>query len=105
MTAVDPGTELDPSRHDGAPGTDGGGPTDGVGVDDAPSASPTHRARSVVLAAVLGLLALWALDVYAVPAFGRVRQQHLSDEYREAVPKVRVGDAALLLQILSLIHI
>lgn len=67
-----------------------------------PSGNHGGRARAVVTAVVVGLLALWALDVYLVPAAARVRQQHRADEYQVAKAKVRVGDPALVLQVPSL---
>ena len=60
------------------------------------------RARAVVIALVVGLLALWAIDVYLVPAAARVRQQHRADEYQVAAARLRVGDPALVLQIPAL---
>ncbi|MFM7061934.1 MAG: sortase [Actinomycetes bacterium] len=75
-----------------------------------PSERPEHeapveggrRARSAVVAAVLAVLALWAIDVYLVPAAGRVRQEHRLQEYQEPARRVRVGDPALLLQVPAL---
>lgn len=66
------------------------------------SGESDRRARTAVIAAVLAVLGLWALDVYLVPAAGRVRQEHRVDEYQEPARKVGVGDAALLLQIPAL---
>ena len=90
------------SLVDDAPVADDG-PVDGS--DDASAAEPAdgdRRARTAVVAVVLALLALWAVDVYLVPAAGRVRQQHRVEEYQLPARKVGVGDAALLLQVPAL---
>ena len=74
-------------------------------ADEAPVADAVdgdRRARTAVIAVVLAVLALWAVDVYLVPAAGRVRQQHRVEEYQLPARKVGVGDAALLLQVPAL---
>ncbi len=85
----------DPLTADAAgPPPDNGQPAAGADSD--------RRARSAVIAAVLALLALWAVDVYLVPAAGRVRQEHRVEEYQQPARRVGVGDAALLLQVPAL---
>jgi LPXTG-site transpeptidase (sortase) family protein len=85
----------DPPAADAAgPGPDDGQPAAGADSD--------RRARSAVIAVVLALLALWAVDVYLVPAAGRVRQDHRAAEYQEPARRVGVGDPALLLQVPAL---
>lgn len=82
------------------------GPDSLPGEQDGAAVPPTEpegrRARTAVVAAVVALLALWAVDVYLVPVAGRVRQDHLFDEYQEPARRVKVGDAALLLQVPAL---
>lgn len=90
MSLLDDPPVVDEPGPDGAPG-----PTSGAGDGD-------RRARSAVVAVVLALLALWAADVYLVPAAGRVRQDHRVEEYQLPAKRVGVGDAALLLQVPAL---
>jgi len=59
-------------------------------------------ARVVLVAVIAALLGLWALDIYAVPAAARARQQHRVDEYQDPSARVKVGDAALLMQVPAL---
>ncbi|MFM7068854.1 MAG: sortase [Actinomycetes bacterium] len=79
-----------------------GDPDDVVAADDVSESPQGVSARVVVLGVVLAVLGLWALDVYAVPVAARVRQRHLSDEFIQPASRVRVGDAALQLQIPAL---
>ena len=76
------------------------GPADGPQAAEAGDGD--RRARTAVVAVVLAVLALWAVDVYLVPAAGRVRRQHRVEEYQQPARTVGVGDAALLLQVPAL---
>ncbi len=93
----------------------GGGPADAAGpapVDTVPDGPPApevpeddtrdtgpSRARSVLIAVLLGLLALACLEVFLLPVAYRQRQQHRVDEYRDAKADLAVGDAAFVLQV------
>ena len=81
----------------------------GVQSDDVPWIPPDgdgeagpggrSRARTVLAAVLVGLLALACLEVFLVPVSYRVRQEHRRDEYRDPKARLAVGDAAFLLQI------
>lgn len=68
-------------------------PDEAASPHDGPS-----RARTAVLAVLVGVLVLALLEVFLLPASYRVRQQHRADEYRDPQIGLVPGEAAFVVQ-------